>query len=230
MDSNPLATRYAGVLGASTALFVVLVAGVLFSDDVARLDVRFVNWVHRSTPDSVVDAMYVVSYAGSTLALGVVALVTAILLTRRERPRAAAFVVAASVGGLIVTQTLKAAVGRARPALDEPHVQLTTYAFPSGHALGSTATYGALAIVLFTSLRAPRERRVLLAGLGALIALVAASRVVLGAHYLLDVLAGMVGGIALLSLLLLAYELAPHRRLRLRVRRDEKAQRPGIDV
>ncbi|HUG63887.1 MAG TPA: phosphatase PAP2 family protein [Gaiellaceae bacterium] len=224
------ATRYARVLGVSTALFTALVATVLLWDDVDRIDVRFVSWVHRNAPDGVVEAMRVVSYAGSGLALGVVALTTAILLTRRQRSRAAALVVAASVGGLLATQALKAAVRRARPEFDEPYVQLTTYAFPSGHALGATATYGALAIVLATSVRAPRKRRALVGGLCALIVLIAASRVVLGVHYLLDVIAGMVGGIALLSALLLAYELAPHRGVRLRVRRDEQAQSPGSDV
>ncbi len=229
MDSA-LARRFAVVLGASTALFAMLVAVILLWDDVDRLDVRFVTWVHRTAPENVVDAMQVATYAGNGIVLGVVALVSAVLLARHGRGHAAALMVAVTFGGLAATQILKAAIRRARPELDEPYLQLTTYAFPSGHALAATATYGALAIVLYTSVRARRERRVVLAALGALILLIAASRVVLGVHYLLDVLAGMVGGIALLSALVVVFELAPHRRFRLGVRRDEQPQRTGIDA
>jgi len=228
MDSA-LARWCAVILGVSTALFATLVAVVLLSDDANRLDVRFVTWVNRTAPESVADAMQVVTYAGSALVLVVVALVSGVLLARRGRVHAAALVLTAAAGGLVMTQTLKAVIRRARPELDEPYVQLATYAFPSGHALAATATYGALAIVLYTSLRARRERRLVLAGFAALIVLVAASRVVLGAHYLLDVLAGTVGGVALLSALILAFELAPQGRFRLGVRRDEQTQRPGID-
>ena len=229
MDSA-LARWSAVALCVSTALFAILVAVVLLWDDADRLDVRFVAWVNRTAPESLVDAMRVATYTGSALVLVVVALVSGGLLARRGRAHAAALVVAATVGGLVTTQILKAAVRRTRPELDEPYVQLTTYAFPSGHALAATATYGALAIVLYTSLRARRERRLLLAGFAALIVLVAASRVVLGAHYLLDVLAGTVGGVALLSALVLAFGLGSYRRFRFGVRRDEQTQRPGIDA
>lgn len=229
MDSA-LARRAAVVLGVSTALFATLVGVVLLWDNGVRLDVRFVTWLHRTAPDYVVDVMQVVTYAGSVLVLSVVALVAAVLLARRGRPHAAALVLAASFGGLAATQILKASIRRARPELDEPYVQLTTYAFPSGHALAATTTYGALALVVYTSMRARRERRLLLAGFAALIVVVAASRVVLGAHYLLDVLAGTVGGVALLSALVLAFELAPHGRFRFGVRRDEQTQRPGVDA
>jgi len=229
MDSA-LARRSAVVLGVSTALFAILVAVLLLWDDVDRLDVRFVIWVHRTAPENVVDAMQVVTYAGSAIVLGVVALVSAVLLARRGRGHAAALLVAAAFGGLAATQILKAAIRRARPELDEPYLQLTTYAFPSGHALAATATYGALAMALYMSLRARRDRRLVLAAFGALILLIAASRVVLGVHYLLDVLAGTIGGVALLSALVVVFELAPHRRFRLGVRRDEQTQRPGIDA
>lgn len=229
MDSA-LARRSAAVLGVSTALFAILVAVVLLWDDADRLDVRFVTWVYRTAPEGLVDPMRVVTYAGSALVLVIVALVSGVLLARRGRPHAAAFVLAAAVAGLVTTQILKAAVRRGRPELDEPYVQLTTYAFPSGHALAATATYGALAIALYTSTRARRDRRLVVAGCAALIVLVAASRVVLGAHYLLDVVAGTVGGVALLSALVLAFELGSYRRFRFGVRQDEQTQRPGIDA
>jgi membrane-associated phospholipid phosphatase len=227
---SALARRSAVVLGASTVLFGALVAIVLLSNEADRLDSRFVAWVNRSAPESLVEAMRVVTYAGSGPVLVAVALLSGALLARRGRSRAASLAIAATIGGLVTTQILKAAIRRTRPELDEPYVQLTTYAFPSGHALAATATYGALAIVLGSASRRRRDRGLILVGFSALIVLVAASRVILGAHYLLDVLAGTVGGIALLSALVLAFQLGAQRTSGVRVRRDEQAQRPGIDA
>jgi undecaprenyl-diphosphatase len=131
------------------------------------------------------------------------------------------------VGGLLLTQLLKAAIRRSRPELDEPFVQLATYSFPSGHALAATATYGALAIVLAASMQTRRGRVLLAGALGALVFLVATSRVVLGFHYLLDVTSGVVGGIALLSALLLVFEGVSAGDGRLW--REQQPQRPRID-
>ena len=223
-----LATRPGRTLALSAAVFAGLVAAILLSEDVDRLDIRFVRFAQRETPDWLVDALRVLTYAGSAIVLGVVALVAATVLARRGRSRDAAFVIAASVAGLLVTQILKAAIRRARPELDAPLVQLATYSFPSGHVLAATATYGALAIVLYPWIRSRSGRIRVTVAVAALILLVAASRVVLGVHYLLDVTAGVVGGIALLSALLLVFERVPLRAGRLR--RHEQAQRPGIDT
>lgn len=184
-----------------------LTTAILGSDAVDRLDVRFVVWVHTSVPGWLVDAMRILTYLGSALVLGLLALGATVALLRRSRRAAAAFVASAFVASQLLTLVAKLAVARARPELDEPFVRLTTYAFPSGHALGATATYGALALVAVGLVDASR-RRGLVAGVVAVVTVVAASRVVLGAHYLLDVLAGVAGGVALLSTLVLAFEAA----------------------
>jgi membrane-associated phospholipid phosphatase len=67
------------------------------------------------------------------------------------------------------------------------------FGFPSGHALGSTVAYGGLA--LFADAW-NRRSRLLTAGLVA--ALVSLSRLVLGVHYLVDVVVGMALGVGVL--------------------------------
>jgi membrane-associated phospholipid phosphatase len=68
------------------------------------------------------------------------------------------------------------------------------YSFPSGHALGSTIVYGALA----WEIRAGRLRtRAAVAAV--VVAIVAATRVLLGVHYPLDVVAGAAFGLAYLA-------------------------------
>ena len=137
---------------------------MLFWASADRLDVRAVDWVRRTAPDLLVDVMEVVTYAGSAVVLGPLALLAALLLVRRGRPGAAIFVLAAFAGSVIVSQSLKALFQRGRPELEDPFVQLTTYAFPSGHSFSATATYGALALVLASTAVERRHRLAVIRG------------------------------------------------------------------
>ncbi len=102
--------------------------------------------------------------------------------------RAFATLVGVAVAAAGLTLALKAAFALSRP----PGAATAGFGFPSGHALGSAATYGG-AVRLFD--RVDRRRRVLVAG--TLVGTVALSRVVLGVHYLVDVVAGTALGLAL---------------------------------
>lgn len=68
--------------------------------------------------------------------------------------------------------------------------------FPSGHALGSTMVWGGLALVLR---RGTYWKRIVIAGV--IILLVSASRLILGVHYVLDVVVGMGLGVLVLGVL-----------------------------
>jgi len=72
-------------------------------------------------------------------------------------------------------------------------VDTNGFGFPSGHASGAAALYGGLAVLLN---RPNRGRR--LAALGAVAVAVALSRVVIRVHYLVDVIAGLLLGSAVL--------------------------------
>jgi membrane-associated phospholipid phosphatase len=110
---------------------------------------------------------------------------------KRRQPRAAAAgLLAIGTAALLVT-VLKQTFDRPRPPLADPTLDPigivpASASFPSGHA--ATAFAAAVAIGLVH----PRLRRPLLA----LAAVVALSRVYLGVHYVLDVLAGTVLGVA----------------------------------
>ena len=211
-------------------VFVAIAGSVLFWASADRLDVRAVNWVRRTAPDLLVDAMEVVTYAGSAVVLGPLVVLAGLLLVRQGRRGAAIFVVSAFAGSVIVSQSLKALFQRGRPELEDPFVQLTTYAFPSGHSFSATATFGALALVLAATAVERRHRLVVLAIAAALIIVVAASRVILGRHYTLDVLAGVAGGVALLSGLLLVLGRSRRRGLRFELfAGDEQPQRARLD-
>jgi membrane-associated phospholipid phosphatase len=118
-----------------------------------------------------------------------------------------AVVVAIALGALALTAGLKELLAHARPPsagtlrpipwlpetlvpLFEGFATADGFSLPSGHATGSAAVYGGAALLL----RYGRDRtRYLLAAV--VVAVVAASRVVIGVHYLGDVLVGVVAGV-----------------------------------
>lgn len=224
------ARLYATVCALAIGVFALLAAAVLFWGGADRVDVRFVNRVHTTVPDRLVDSMKVLTYAGSAVVLGAIAILAGAVFVWRGRPGAAFFVVAAFAGSQLLGPGLKALFRRARPELDDPFAQLATFSFPSGHAFGATATYGALALVLASAAERTGRRVVVLGVAVALIVLVAASRVILGVHYMLDVVGGVVAAVAWVSALLFVLQRAHRRSLRLGLfTRHEQPQRAGLD-
>lgn len=102
--------------------------------------------------------------------------------------------------GMLINVLAKHAFQRARPYFENPLLTLTTYSFPSGHVAASTLLYRFLAAGAIW-LTGNWSRRVLVVmSAFALILLVAFSRMYLSVHYLSDVLAGFMEGIAWFSL------------------------------
>lgn len=115
------------------------------------------------------------------------------------------WVVAVIVGGLAVMTALKQLFALPRPDLEtvDPAVfplpirsryasiaSADGYGFPSGHAVGATVTYGLFALVLEAG-----TRRLRVAAAAVIVAAVCLTRLVLGVHYPLDVVAGVaIGG------------------------------------
>jgi undecaprenyl-diphosphatase len=102
-------------------------------------------------------------------------------------------------GGMLLNVLLKHVYQRARPAFDEPFVTLATYSFPSGHTAAATLFYGLLASYVVTTSPRWGVRMAALVGAAAMVALVALSRVYLGAHFVSDVLAAMAESLAWLA-------------------------------
>jgi len=107
--------------------------------------------------------------------------------------RGTALVVAYAFGGYAVVLGLKWFFTLPRPPEAVWVIETSGYGFPSGHATAAAVVYGGLALEFdrVDSL----ARAAPLAGLAVLIAL---SRVVLGVHFLGDILAGLALGTALL--------------------------------
>src|SRR5579872_6391555 len=126
---------------------------------------------------------------------GWAALLLAPLAVSLRTRRMAAFLAAAIATQATLVWALKAAVGRVRPwirfGLAPPIGTPHDGSFPSGHAAGSFCVAAFLCVLLpFVSPRSPVGARLLSVVGVAVAALVALSRVYLGAHFPLDVLGG----------------------------------------
>ena len=91
------------------------------------------------------------------------------------------------LGEVVLVNTIKELLHRVRPTFN-PIAETLGPSFPSGHSATAAAFYAAVALVLARR-RSPRTRS-LLAGAAVAVAIgVAASRVLLGVHWLSDVIA-----------------------------------------
>ncbi|MFI7633272.1 phosphatase PAP2 family protein [Nonomuraea sp. NPDC049400] len=116
----------------------------------------------------------------------------------RGAPRPAIWAVTTVTVGGLLGLALKIIVARARPHLPDPVALAPGDAFPSGHAVN--VTLGAGVIVLLMLPRLPRwGRRVAWAVAWFLVLSVGYTRVALGVHWVSDVAAGIVLGVAVIA-------------------------------
>jgi undecaprenyl-diphosphatase len=148
-----------------------------------------------------------VTWLGSGGVLWTLTGAAAVVLAIRRRWRLAAYLLVAGAGALVLDPVLKALVGRVRPVVAHPIAYGNGDSFPSGHALGSLVCYGALFLVFLPAARGA-WRRVLATVCAVLIAAIGVSRLLLGVHYVSDVLGGWALGITWLGVTAFAFELS----------------------
>jgi membrane-associated phospholipid phosphatase len=193
-------------IGWLVVLFCLAVAGLLAAQVVMHgpmleldRDVSMYFAAHRQP--AITALMSAVSAVHQTIyVLAATALVALWRALRRDWHSAGALLVVPA--GMLLNWSLKLAFRRARPAWDDPLVQLASYSFPSGHAIASTVFYGMLCALVFAHTRSPLLRGLAAAAALFMVALVCFSRVYLGAHYPSDVIAGAAVGTACVLLFL----------------------------
>ncbi len=159
----------------------------------ARWDLGAARWgaVHATATSTPI--LRDVSQLGGTLGvLGVALLVGALEWHRRPSRGIVIFLAVLLVGQNLLANGIKVLVNRARPDLD----QLTGFSgssFPSGHATAAAAAYAGLALVMGRG-RTRRVRALLAGGAAAVAVGVATTRILLGVHWLTDVMAGLALG------------------------------------
>jgi len=155
----------------------------------------------------IVAVVKAVTWLGSGGVLWTVIGAAAVVLAIRRRWRLALYLLVTGAGALVLDPVLKDLVGRLRPVVAHPVAHGNGNSFPSGHSLSSIICYGALLLVFLPATRG-RWRRVFTAAIVTLVALIGISRILLGVHYISDVLGGWALGITWLGITAFAFELA----------------------
>jgi membrane-associated phospholipid phosphatase len=150
-----------------------------------------------------------VTWLGSDGVLWTVLGVAAAVMAIRRRWRLASYLLVTGAGALVLDPVLKSLVGRLRPVVAHPIAHGTGNSFPSGHALGSIVCYGAVLLVLVPATRPGWPRTALRYGIGLLIAAIGISRILLGVHYLSDVVGAWALGLSWLGVTALAFDPLP---------------------
>jgi undecaprenyl-diphosphatase len=173
----------------------VVVAGVLFlmvqhNAGLARYDLSAARWGGTNATAQSTHILRDVSLFGGTYCMIVVAVLTAFTQAMRTHTAAVVgFLAVVVLGQTLLMNLTKFLVDRPRPDIH----RLTGFSgssFPSGHAMTASATFAAVALLIGRG--RPRSVKALLAaGAGAIAVAVAFSRVMLGVHWMTDVLAGL---------------------------------------
>ena len=211
-----LAVGAAGFLAAAVigAGFLALAEEVRESSPaVQRIDHHLWELARTHRTDGRTAFFLAFTYLGTPVGLGAVVVGTGVLLASRGFRRLPLFLAASSLSAWGLNTLLKAVFARARPDLTLAVRTSSGYSFPSGHAMMSLCTFGALVYVVS---RISDRRRVqsFWAALALTVVLaISASRVYLGVHWTSDIAGGWAAGLVWLAASIATYEV--FRRLRL---------------
>ena len=190
---------------ALTVAFAVIVLGGLVlavlaylvrgNTEVVRIDSGVAEWGARNASGFATDVLTAISHVGEPKVVIALAALVAIAETIRTRSRwVIPFMALVVAGNGLITTTVKELADRARPTLN-PIAETLGPSFPSGHSSWSAAFFAATAL-LATRGRSRRARTLIVGACTAAAVSIAATRVLLGVHWLSDVIAGLALGSA----------------------------------
>lgn len=195
------------------AIFFMLAHSVSTHADLVVLDAKVARWLHDHATNELAAFLYAVTTLHSTVGTSLMAVVFGVVLWRLGERYWLLTLTLAMSGGMALNALLKHAYARARPHFDEPWVTLSSYSFPSGHTAAATLFYGVLAAFLVAHFYDWRQRAACVIGAIVAVALVAFSRMYLGAHYFSDIVAAMCSSVVWLVLCLSAVHSLVRRRM-----------------
>jgi len=187
----------------SGLVLVVIIEGLLSGTELTPLNTVIERAVvHMRTP-FLTTIMVAVTRMGDPFVLASAALLIAVLLFMRGRRYDAVLFIAALIVTVISLTVLKNTFQIVRPT--SPIYEANGWSFPSGHATIATAFFFMLAYSFFDRIKTLGNKTILILGsiLGA--ALIYFSRLYLGAHWTLDILAGIALGLLSVSFTVLIF-------------------------
>lgn len=199
---DPAHPRSMGMLVSALLLLITMPAFFWLVGEVApgapmvRADIAILN-LFESLRTPVGDKIMVfVTMLGDGIVVTVVAAVIAVYLFARKAWRRATGFLIAIVSTAVFVPLIKLMLHRSRPM--ELYSGADAYSFPSGHATLNAVLFGICA-VLIAHERSRWAKAAIFTVVAVFVLTIGFSRVYLGAHWVSDVLAGLLFGIAMVS-------------------------------
>jgi len=162
------------------------------------IDLRFENLAIAFRFQSAVNFFKVITFLGNWQFIFPLTVIICLAFWRYKKFKYLLPLLLVTAGGQLCNSILKAILQKPRPPF--PLVAETSYSFPSGHAIISTAFYGFLIYFVFLSLKSKLLKFLVIFAGVIFIFLIGFSRIYLTVHYYSDVLAGFTLGITWLLL------------------------------
>jgi membrane-associated phospholipid phosphatase len=192
------------VLIVGTVAIGALLLMVQHNSGLARWDLSAARWGgHHATSGSTQFLRDVSLFGGTPVMIGVVVVAAVWQYLRTRTAAVIGFLTVVVLGQLLLQNLTKLLVGRARPNVH----RLTGFSgssFPSGHAVTAAATFAAIALLVGRG-HSRRTKAFLAAGAAFIAVAVATTRVLLGVHWLTDVIAGLAMGWAWFAISSIAF-------------------------
>jgi membrane-associated phospholipid phosphatase len=189
----------------SGLVLVIIIEGLLSGSDLTPLNTVIESVIVETRTPLLTSFLVTITKIGNPFIFACVALFLSVLLIVKQRVYDAMLFLIALIVAVISLTVLKNIFQITRPTAGL--FEAEGWSFPSGHATVATAFFFLLTYIFFKNMKTVAYKTILIAGsvLGTL--LICFSRLYLGAHWTLDVLAGVALGLLSVSFTVLMFNI-----------------------
>ena len=202
--------RHAHSFTAALGVFLVVgaliaIAGTYAFSKIAELvrhgytqpfDEAVLRWMeHHQTP-LLERLMLEVTMLGTWIVVLSIVGIAGLFLWLTKHQYSAVLLLISTAGGIGLNNILKVGFSRPRPQVFEWGTTVSSFSFPSGHAMSATVVYMTVAYLAARLQKRHAARLATLAVAAVFVALICLSRLYLGVHYPSDVVAGVIIGLS----------------------------------
>lgn len=190
----------------SGLVLVIIIEGLLSGGDLIPLNTAIEQVVmHTRMPLLTTLLVFITRIGNPFLLASVATFLSVLLVTKQGRLYDATLFMVALIIAMVSLTILKNVFQITRPSSDI--YTATGWSFPSGHATVATTFFFLLSITYFENMRNFWQRTLLIVGSVVGTILICFSRLYLGAHWTLDILAGIALGLLSVSFTVLMFNI-----------------------